>query len=1152
MHLYNLSNDFTNSNIDDNKNIKNDTYDNTTEHVCYEDLHKSNNYEFSHSVGVVPKDDHAYPLSFCTHDTSYQDNNHEEDLLPPDIFKLTQLGELNLSSKIYSFDTNQPSTSSALKRQYIEEESILIKPNPKRIDLKKISINKNEVKKNIRLTSYRINNLWHTKSNSRIVYIDAIKKIGIDNDGLFKRSVLKKMGKIIEERNLLKSHIDLSQTYSNIRKYVLYKISSLFEDDTIDTGILITPGMSISDLRSSFISNSIFLKKLREHCGKIKKDIRVTPNNNLSRIFQSNIILNNSGYLNSTEPKIRFQPKKDRFIPDLKELIIDTVSNLPNSIIYEIEKIDPKNIVNSLFSGVHGVLVSKSLIKNIKLLFTSNRHEFEFANKRSYDNLNSFNKLLGKIANIVRKFCIFHDGFFLPDESTVEQLSKYLLSDMYGVSSKFHKKLNLLNQNIQKPQGSIDNVNLKSNYTKDMTTPITRDTDQSKQETMTKEFGLKKPYRKTNLLSAGNTSNIYECAIKKISIDNNFRFKDNVLEELGAYITTRGLTKSSINLSTTYSNVRKYVLDKISPYISDAITTTDVLITPGISLSDLAYNFASNSIFFEKLSKSCEEAVKNIKLVPSNYFSGIIQSHIYFNSPERLISTRKKNKLCSAIKLLITETISNLPNNIIHEIKKFNHNEITDGLFVNIHNVHLQKSLIRKLELIFNSNKLSDNKFISNLNLLNNLLTKIFIEVESHPVLHEGKIFFPGEHTAKLLSKYLLSDMYSIPTKIHKKLTLNKHIKDNMSESNYEKSSETNVCYNMKISSLNNPLLIPQQKKLKWDHDPISPISIYKLALSRIDIDKSDFECSFIDKSKHYRSIAKYLSRKEKIDIDLSITYTNVKNYILKKFSPFLKEIEEETRTKIKLTNGMTIDELVLSYASNQEFLDKLREFCNKVIIGIKDGSNNALIDLIQLRIPLGIEISKKIMMNKERKNSFLNEMEKLLITNISNVPKTIAESIKLVPHADIINGYFSNFYDMYVDNKSLLKAKIIFDTITLKVINDPLLSESLDKIDKTMKRNRIMIKKRRIRIINSNLICGELPMHRYLNKLVEKEFPILKDKLSDHIFIIRNNKIETADQKIRDEIFDKLESDLIETAVISYNRLFVKKYKSKVRTKKS
>ncbi|CUT18348.1 hypothetical protein (partial), partial [Candidatus Ichthyocystis hellenicum] len=465
------------------------------------------------------------------------------------------------------------------------------------------------------------------------------------------------------------------------------------------------------------------------------------------------------------------------------------------------------------------------------------------------------------------------------------------------------------------------------------------------------------------------------------------------------------------------------------------------------------------------------------------------------------------------------------------------------------------KSLIRKLELIFNSNKMLDNKFISNLNFLNDLLTKIFIEVKSCPILHAGKIFFPGEHTAKSLSKYILSDMYRVPTKIHRKLTLHKHTKDNMSESNYEKSSEANIHDSMKTSLLKKPLI--PQKKLKWDNDPVSPLYIYKLALSKIDIDKSDFECSFIDKAKHYYSVIKHLiSKKEKINIDLSITYNNVKNYILETFYPFLKEIEEETISKIKLTNGMTIDELRLSCASNEEFLDRLREFCNKVIISIKNRSNNALIDLIQYCIPLGTEISKKIRMKKERKNLFLNEMENLLITNISNMPKAIADSIKLVHHVDIINGCFSNFYDIYVDNKSLLKAKLIFDTVPLKVINDPLLSESVDKIsldmiDKIKKQNINIIRISRKSIINSNLICSKLSIYNYVKKLVKQELLTLKDNISDPILTIRNNKIEAADQKTMDEVFDKLGSDLTETAIISYNKLFVRRYKSKAGNKK-
>ncbi|WP_092343762.1 hypothetical protein [Candidatus Ichthyocystis sparus] len=62
-------------------------------------------------------------------------------------------------------------------------------------------------------------------------------------------------------------------------------------------------------------------------------------------------------------------------------------------------------------------------------------------------------------------------------------------------------------------------------------------------------------------------------------------------------------------------------------------------------------------------------------------------------------------------------------------------------------------------------------------------------------------------------------------------------------------------------------------------------------------------------------------------------------------------------------------------------------------------------------------------------------------------MPETIAESIKLAPHNSIINGCLSNFHDIYIDNASLLKTKLIFDTLPQKVINDPVLSKSVDKV---------------------------------------------------------------------------------------------------------
>ncbi|WP_141663238.1 hypothetical protein, partial [Candidatus Ichthyocystis sparus] len=776
MCTYHSRNNFTVKVIDENKTIKAENEDDIT-HTYYQDQYIIKNQKVDYRVDIIPKDVLAgCYLGFHIYNDICQDDNYQERLLPPDIFKVTKSDEPSLLSISKSSDTEQSSISCPIKRKFIEHGPLSIALSPKIIDLKQRIGNENEIKKNISLNSYTRSSLWHTKTDSIIVYRYAIKKINIDSNKSFENYVLEKMARAIKKRgvDLLKYSIDLSPTYSNVRKYTLEKLSLLLNEDLLDVDILITPGMSVSDLRNSCISNKIFLKKTREYCKKITENILSTPDNFLSCIFQRHIAFNQKNSLDSTNTKIRFSPRKDKFLPKLKELIVDTISNLPRSIIYEIENLDQSNIVNALFSDVHGALISKSSIKNLNSFFNLNKNKF--VNIKFDNNLNSLNDLLDKIGNLVRTSCIFHEVVFLPGESTVEQLSKYLLSDIYGISSKFHKKIKLSAQNILKHQESSDFIYLKSNHTKSIAINTTDREElqipkeylissrlinikmkkietNDNYEHVIKEFNLNS-YRRINLFSMDIRSNIYEDAIKKIDIDNDYQFKNRALDELGTYIISRGFTKLPLNLSQTYSNVSKYILDKISPHINDIMITTDVLITPGISLLDIRYKYISNIVFFDKLHKKCEEIVKNIHPIPNNYFLSIIQSIINFGSTERLVITHKKNKLCQEVKLLIIETISNLPNKIIHELKKLKQSEIVNGLFANIHGVYLSKSLIRNIQLLFNSNKLPNNDHIDNLELINNLLTKLFCQVKRSTILHEGKIFFPGESTAKLLSKY--------------------------------------------------------------------------------------------------------------------------------------------------------------------------------------------------------------------------------------------------------------------------------------------------------------------------------------------------------------------------------------------------------------
>ncbi|CUT18273.1 MULTISPECIES: hypothetical protein [Candidatus Ichthyocystis] len=818
------SNGFSTSVIGEKNNVKSKLVEIVTNHISCKNQYPDSNKSF------VSKDYLSqHLLNFGTHEELYQDDNYQEKLLTPDIFKLTKPDESNLSFRTYSSGTEETSTSSAIKRTFIEDKSLSKSPTSRMLCFDQYMDNKNVIKKNIVLNSYTRSTLWHKKSNSMMVYLDVIKKIDIDPNGLLRNSVLEKMSNNIKKKYLVKS-VDISATYSNIRKYALDRVSSMINEDIAGLDITITPGMSISDLRSSCISNNNFFRKLQECCEKITENIKLAPENFLSHIFQSCVIVHVDNLLDPTNNKIKLYHKKDELIPKLKELILNTISNLPNSIICEIEKLDQNNIVNSLFSKIHGVLVSKSLIKNLILFFNSNKNIF--INIKFADNLNQFNELLDKIVNIVRTYCIFHEGVFLPDESTSKQLSRYLLSDMCGLSTNFHKKFKLSVQNVSAFQESVDNIRLESNYTNN---------------SVTNESAKKEP----------------------------------------------------------------------------DVTNTELIL--------------------------CQKSKRNSVFAPS--------------------------------------------------------------------------------------------------------------------------------------------------------------------------------------------------------------LNIYELAASTIDINKGDFDESFMDNLKRYPLMKEYFNKKEKVNIDLSTTHSHVKNYISETLYDFVKKIEK----KIEPLPGMTIEELRLAHISNEEFFDKLHKFCFEVINSIKNCSDTMLIDLMQRNVYLETETEaeavKVVKINKKIKISFREQIENLLIRNISNASEIIVSAIKLIPDSKIIEGYFSHFHNIYIYNKSLLRLKSAFNFVQEKVINDHLLIELADKISLKMINKmggKSIIKGHVVRkIVNNNIICGKLSTYNYIRKLVGEELCIPKAGLSDHIIVVNNNKIEIADKKTRDEIFGGIRSDLIAKTVKSYNDLCIEIYKSRIRNKK-
>ncbi|CUT18269.1 MULTISPECIES: hypothetical protein [Candidatus Ichthyocystis] len=491
---------FTADNIDERKNIKNVIDGNSNDHQLKSGTVKRS-FIGDESSSTTKKPKIVNLKQSPDDEKTLQNYPSTSEMLSRSVIKK----ELHI--KLYRCDINyekNPNASSLKKieqktlntreisKQYVIKKELRIKlyrcdinseknpnaPSLKKIEQKILDTIKTSKQSVIRkeLISYHPGS-FYCKGISSSIYRNAIKRIGVDSNGLFKDCVSEKISKIFKKINFSELSPDLSKTYYNVRKYALGRIYPLFYEDTFVSDVLITPGISILDLKSKCISNSTFFKKLRGSCEKVAEDIRTTPDSYLSHVFQSYIFFSPSGYLNSTDTKIKIYPPKKKILPRLKDLIIDTISNLPNSIICEIEKLDQNDIVRALFSDVHGVLVSKLLVKNLNLLSNSNKSKFinlRFDSNQDLfdDDLNLLNELFDKIANLVRGFCMFKDGFFFPDESTVEQLSKHLLSDMYGVSCSLHKKLKLSAQNILKPQELVDNIKLDHNYTKDMVTVV--------------------------------------------------------------------------------------------------------------------------------------------------------------------------------------------------------------------------------------------------------------------------------------------------------------------------------------------------------------------------------------------------------------------------------------------------------------------------------------------------------------------------------------------------------------------------------------------------------------------------------------------------------------------------------------------------------
>lgn len=447
---------------------------------------------------------------------------------------------------------------------------------------------------------------------------------------------------------------------------------------------------------------------------------------------------------------------------------------------------------------------------------------------------------------------------------------------------------------------------------------------------------------------------IYESAIKKIDIEG--KYSDILATEF-----------EEVNTASTYSNIRKYISNNISPYINNIIHTKEVIITPGMSIEDIRNNCVSNESFFDKLDECCKEIAKGINENKKEEIMSVATINRTIKSKKKLEIDKDESHECNQSKFfqilvsMIVDTLHNLPDKIKFVISKFETVEIVTGMFAPLHSVYINKSFIRSIMNIHNNidKIMAENKYLE----IDNSIIKKELKgaIKTSVILIEGKAFSPNKRMITSLIKYSLLDICNT----------------------YHRCNPKKLMYSYSLD--------PDRT--------LRHLGLYRLAVSLIKFDIKPFNIEY----------AKYECK------------NIIKSYIVQSFNYFMNKNEEKIKFKFKINNEMTVKQIKLAYTSNKEFFTELQKHCNAHVEYIKNLGHRIIGDIIPP------DLRKKL--SKQDKVYLIKAISDSLNLNISNLTEKIIAVIELLPPAYIVGNFFSPFNNIYVDNVSLLKAKSIFDS---------------------------------------------------------------------------------------------------------------------------
>ncbi|CUT17831.1 MULTISPECIES: hypothetical protein [Candidatus Ichthyocystis] len=263
--------------------------------------------------------------------------------------------------------------------------------------------------------------------------------------------------------------------------------------------------------------------------------------------------------------------------------------------------------------------------------------------------------------------------------------------------------------------------------------------------------------------------------------------------------------------------------------------------------------------------------------------------------------------------------------------------------------------------------------------------------------------------------------------------------------------------------SANGSEKIKPQKPNKWSANEVMAgmqhSRIYETVMSEMYIDHDEFQENFLEKTNKLKILENFYvdpskrdkKRCPKLKLDypklkLDSTYDHVRTCIIKMISPAVKNFERKSKESIIIKNGMYLEELRMEYLYNNDFFPWLEKACATSVKILRECSDISEIlklthGLIQEKILIGNGVL--VQSTPNIRNIAAADMYDLLISNILSTSKKITTALQSLPKDRILEGCFSFFNNMYIDNNSLLKAKSALEC----TLNELAKAEELNKL---------------------------------------------------------------------------------------------------------